>query len=141
MTTLQGHQATVSCLWVDHEKSCLYSGANDNTVKIWTWEGGNFSLKHLSMPQVGILVFHPWLFAGTAATQSKQGVITHGTWTLVPARARWAPGAQSTASSRVASFSGGDDTGVKIWQYGDEGGVGQFKPMIELKGHQRQSRV
>ena len=141
MTTLQGHQATVSCLWVDHEKSCLYSGANDNTVKIWTWEGGNFSLKHsvdAAGPVECILVFHPWLFAGTAATQSKQGVIS--TWNMDSGFQQELVGHQGAIYCLEQGgsflFSGGDDTGVKVWQYGDEGGVGQFKPMIELKGHQ-----
>ena len=109
MAKLTGHTDTVSSLDVCDERKQLFSGSTDGTIKVWSWENGNFAcvpprptpgpgwlepcwLVHaldvrpaprrprarrrcVNTVQAGgpvecILVFAPFLFAGTAATSS-----------------------------------------------------------------------
>ena len=42
MAKLTGHTDTVSSLDVCDERKQLFSGSNDGTVKVWSWDNGNF---------------------------------------------------------------------------------------------------
>lgn len=147
MARLQGHTDTVSSLDVCHERNQLYSGSTDGTVKVWSWEGGNFNCVNTVQaggPVECCLVFAPWLFAGTAQTGTGPAPPANGvvrSWNMDT-------GFEQTLEGHVGSvyclaqggaylFSGGDDMGIKTWQYANE----RFEPLIELKGHQAPVQV
>lgn len=72
---LTGHTGTVTSIDVSMDKSQFYSGSTDGTVKVWSWEGGNFDNKvtvNAGGPVECVLVFYPWLFAGTTGTTSNR---------------------------------------------------------------------
>ena len=81
-----------------------------------------------------ILVFSPWLFAGTAGTTSARNGVVRA-WQMDSGFEQSLEGHTgaifSLAQGGSYLFSGGDDMGVKTWQYADE----KFGPLIELKGH------
>jgi len=77
---LEGHTSTVSCLAVHDEHKLLYSGSTDGTVRVWTWETGTFEEKIPGgIPAGGaiecLILQHPWLFAGLAATMPQPGAV------------------------------------------------------------------
>ena len=95
---LSGHTGTVTSIDVSMDKSQFFSGSTDGSVKVWSWEGGNFecvldstvsplpfaTVCNSRWPGLGrnkvtvnaggpvecVLVFYPWLFAGTTGTNS-----------------------------------------------------------------------
>ena len=52
---LNGHTGTVTSIDVSMDKSQFFSGSTDGSVKVWSWEGGNFECV-LVIPA---LVFRP----------------------------------------------------------------------------------
>jgi len=81
-----------------------------------------------------VLVFAPWLFAGTAAVNGRHGVVR--VWNMDTGFEQTLEGHQgaiySLAQGVAYLFSGGDDTGIKTWQFSSD----RFEPLVELKGHQ-----
>ena len=133
--TLKGHQDTVNCLAVSEAKSQLFSGSKDGTVKIWSWANG-FELAHtlsVGAPVEALLLSDAWLFAGTSAAGAVHGVVR--VWHTDSAFEQSLEGHQGSvyclAQGGNYLFSGGDDTGVKTWQFSGE----KFDPVTNLAGH------
>jgi len=147
---LTGHESTVTCLSVDEEHACLYSGSTDGTVRVWTWAAGGFAEKFAGgIPAGGaiecLLLFHPWLFAGLQAPAGTAGLVR--VWQVETGGDQSLQGHMGTVFCLEQGgsylFSGGEDLGLKVWQYSEAPAVpgapstlGSFVPAIELKGHQ-----
>ena len=63
---LTGHTGTVTSIDVSMDKSQFYSGSTDGTVKVWSWEGGNFDNK------VTVNAGGPWS-ASSSSTVARAG--------------------------------------------------------------------
>jgi len=138
MARLTGHADTVSSLDVSDERKQLFSGSTDGTVKVWSWDNGNFQCVNTVQaggPVECVLVFAPWLFAGTAAVNNGQQNGFVRAWNMDSGFEQTLEGHTGgiycMAQGGAYLFSGGDDAGVKTWQYANE----RFEPLIELKGH------
>ena len=133
---LQGHTQTVTCLAVRESAKQLFSGSMDGTVRVWSWEQ-QFQCVHTvnaAGPVETILVFDDWLFAGTSASNGRQGVVN--VWHMVNGFEQMLEGHQGAvwclAQGGAYLFSGGDDMGVKTWQFGE---TQKFEPVVNLSGH------
>mmetsp|Transcript_5368 Transcript_5368/g.16423 ORF Transcript_5368/g.16423 Transcript_5368/m.16423 type:complete len:395 (-) Transcript_5368:107-1291(-) len=134
---LMGHTATVSCIEVAEGRKQLFSGGSDGKVRLWSWEQ-NFECVHVvdvGAPVEAILVFDDWLFAGTQAVGGRQGVVR--VWHMGNGFEQALEGHQGTiwclAQGGTYLFSGGDDMGIKTWQFNEQ--PAGFAPVVELKGH------
>ncbi|KAL1495631.1 hypothetical protein AB1Y20_016498 [Prymnesium parvum] len=135
---LVGHTDTVTGLAVDEARKQFFSGSLDATVKVWSWEAG-FQCVHTvsaGAPVECILSLDSWLFAGTAATTGAGGVVNGvvRVWHMDNGFEQTLEGHQdifTLAQGGVYLFSGGDDMGVKTWQYAND----KFEPLINLTGH------
>ena len=177
---LQGHADTVSSIDVCDERMQFFSGSTDGTVRVWSWEGGDFNCVNTvqaGAPVECVLVFAPWLFAGTAALQGNQKcaaapAASHAHSSSAHTRAHVAERSRShhfffilsrsgvvrawnmdtgfeqsleghtggiycLAQGGAYLFSGGDDKGVKTWQYAED----RFAPLVELSGHAQPVQV
>jgi len=120
----------------------LFSGSRDGTVCIWSWEE-EFKCVHTVQAQApveALLVFDDWLFAGCQPANGRQGVVR--VWHMTSVFEQTLEGHQGAIYSLACGgtspsgapfiFSGGDDTGVKTWQFHDSG---HFEPVINLAAH------
>mmetsp|Transcript_30490 Transcript_30490/g.83568 ORF Transcript_30490/g.83568 Transcript_30490/m.83568 type:complete len:376 (-) Transcript_30490:391-1518(-) len=134
--SLTGHTDTVSCLAVAEQRKQFFSGSQDGTVKVWSWESG-FQCAHTvnaGAPVECILSFDAWLFAGTAAVSGlSSGVVR--VWHMENGFEQTLQGHQgsifSLAQGGVFLFSGGEDTGVNTWRFETD----KFEFITTLKGH------
>jgi len=142
MGKLTGHTDTVTSLDVCDERKQLFSASTDGSIKVWSWENGNFTCVNTVQaggPVECVLVFAPFLFAGTAAVTAN-GAQRHGVvrvWNMDSGTEQSLEGHTGSiyclAQGGVYLFSGGDDKGVKTWQYANE----RFEALTELQGHQQ----
>ena len=72
---LSGHTGTVTSIDVAMEKEQFFSGSADGSVKVWSWANASFEntvTVNAGGPVECVLVFYPWLFAGTTGTTSNR---------------------------------------------------------------------
>lgn len=119
-------------------------------MRVWTWAAGGFAEKFAGgIPAGGaiecLLLFHPWLFAGLQAPAGTAGLVR--VWQVETGGDQSLQGHMGTVFCLEQGgsylFSGGEDLGLKVWQYSEAPAVpgapstlGSFVPAIELKGHQ-----
>ena len=122
VSKLSGHTATVTSLEVDMDRSQFFSGSTDGTVKVWSWEGGNFVEKvtvNAGGPVECVLVFHPWLFAGTTGTNTNRNGVLR-VWQMESGVEQALDGHQGgifcLAQGGQYLFSGGEDFAIYTWQ-------------------------
>ena len=139
--TLSGHTDTVTCLTVSEAKSQCFSGSKDGTIRIWGWANG-FECQHtlpVGAPVECIMTLDSWLIAGTATAGASHGIVK--AWNMDSSFEQSLEGHQGSiyclAQGGAYLFSGGDDMGIKTWQYQND----KFEPVIELKGHQSPIQV
>lgn len=139
--TLSGHTDTVTCLTVHEGKSQCFSGSKDGTIRIWGWANG-FECQHtlpVGAPVECIMTLDSWLIAGTAAAGASHGFVK--VWNMDSSFEQSLEGHQGSiyclAQGGAYLFSGGDDAGIKTWQFNND----KFEGVVELKGHQSPIQV
>jgi len=134
---LQGHTQTVSCVDVCVEQNKLFTGSTDGTIRLWNWanEWNCEQVVQAEAPVESLLVFDGcWLFAGTQPAPPRQGVIK--VWHMQNGFEQTLEGHQGSiyclAQGGGHLFSGGDDRGVKTWDFKED----HFEGIANLEGHQ-----
>ncbi|KAJ8771515.1 hypothetical protein K2173_026692 [Erythroxylum novogranatense] len=130
LTQLEGHQKLVSGIALPSGSNMLYTGSQDETVRVWDCQSGQCAGVFNLGGEVGCLIAEgPWVFVGVPNfvkalnTQTKTEMSLNGPVGQVYAM----------VAGNDLLFAGTQDGAILVWKF--NASTNNFDPALSLKGH------